>query len=46
MPSLSTLIGAERRAKIAADLPGQIEACKCQVEFPAVKELTWTWLWD
>lgn len=44
MKSLSTLAPADKRAKIVAELPTRVEACGCQVEIPAVKELAYRWL--
>jgi len=44
MKTLSPLQLPEKRARIVAELPAQIEACGCQVEMPAVKELAYHWL--
>jgi hypothetical protein len=43
LSGMVTLGADERFAKVAAELPGAIARCGCDVEVPAVKRLMWAW---
>lgn len=44
LSSFASLAPMEKRRRLIAELPGKVEACGCQIDMPAAKDLAWTWL--